>query len=166
MLSDPRVRLIVDDGRRYLFNTTRKFDMITTDPLWSFTSHANNLYSQEFYRLVQDHLAPGGVFMAWQDEHRIISKTLASVFSHLEKFRDFSIASDAPMAINQGRREGLLGQFSPADRERILVFAVYVGDRARVEAMTARFPVNREWQPWTEYYLGRQYLEWKLRGAP
>lgn len=60
MLSDPRVHLIVDDGKRYLFNSTKKFDLITTDALWSFTAYSNNLYSQDFYRLVQAHLGRAG----------------------------------------------------------------------------------------------------------
>ncbi len=98
MLNDPRVHLTVDDGRRYLFNTIKKFDLITTDALWSFTAYSNNLYSQDFYRLVQAHLGPRGVYMAWHDEQHVIPKTLASVFSHVQMFRSFSIASNAVIA--------------------------------------------------------------------
>jgi predicted membrane-bound spermidine synthase len=162
MLKDPRINLIIDDGRRYLFNSSKKFDMITADPLWSSTSYSNNLYSQDFFRLVQSHLKPNGVFMAWQDEHRVIPKTVASVFAHVDLYRDFTIASDLPMSVDHVRREKLLNQFSPVDRELIVENSVHIGDRTYVESITAGYPINREWEPRVEYYLGLGYLEWKL----
>jgi spermidine synthase len=165
MLGDPRVHLIIDDARRYLFNTTRKFDIITTDALWSFTSYSNNLYSYDFYRLVQAHLELRGVYMAWQNEHKVLPKTLASVFSRVQMFQNFSIASDADMAINRERRRRLLNRFSSSDQKSILEFAVYVGDQSYIQKLTEQFPVNREWEPWTEYYLGLRALEWRLGTA-
>jgi len=165
MLNDPRVHLIIDDARRYLFNTTRKFDIITTDALWSFMSYSNNLSSYDFYRLVQAHLEPQGVYMAWQDEHKVTPKTLASVFSHVQMFEIFSIASDADMAIDQERRQQLLSQFSSSDQETILGFSEYVGDQSYIQKLTKQYPINREWEPWTEYYLGLRALEWRLGTA-
>lgn len=165
MLNDPRVHLIIDDARRYLFNTTRQFDLITTDALWSFMSYSNNLYSYDFFRLVQAHLEPRGVYMAWQDEHKVLPKTLASVFLRVQMFQIFSIASDADMAINRERRRRLLNGFSSSDQKSILEFAVYVGDQSYIQKLTEQFPVNREWEPWTEYYLGLRALEWRLGAA-
>jgi predicted membrane-bound spermidine synthase len=165
MLSNPRVHLIVDDGRRYLFNTKRKFDLITTDALWSFSSYSNNLYSQDFYRLIQTHLAAGGVYMAWQDEHRVIAKTLASVFAHVAMFASFSIASDKDMVINRERRQELLNTFPSAELNSIRACAVYLGDQSYIKHATEGYPINREWEPRTEYYLGLRALEWRLGAA-
>jgi predicted membrane-bound spermidine synthase len=166
MLSNARVRLVVDDGRRYLFNTSKKFDLITTDALWSFTAYSNNLYSRDFYRLVQAHLETRGVYMAWHDEHRVIPKTLASVFSYVQMFQSFSIASSADMAINRERRQRLLNEFSSRAQKAILAYAIYVGDQSYIEHLTKHYPINREWEPWTEYYLGLRTLEWRLGAAP
>jgi len=128
-------------------------------------SYSNNLYSYDFFRLVQAHLEPGGVYMAWQDEHKVLPKTLASVFLRVQMFQIFSIASDADMAINRERRRRLLNGFSSSDQKSILEFAVYVGDQSYIQKLTEQFPVNREWEPWTEYYLGLRALEWRLGAA-
>jgi spermidine synthase len=165
MLSDPRVHLIVDDGKRYLFNSTKKFDLITTDALWSFTAYSNNLYSQDFYRLVQAHLGPRGVYMAWHDEQYVIPKTLASVFSHVQMFRSFSIASNADLMVNRERGQRLLNQYSWAEQKSTLGYGDHAVDRAQVEHMAEDYPINREWEPWTEYYLGLRALELRLRAA-
>jgi hypothetical protein len=31
--------------------------------------------------------------------------------------------------------------------------------------MAEDYPINREWEPWTEYYLGLRALELRLRAA-
>ena len=49
ILSDPRVHLIIDDGRRYLIDSHEKFDLITTYPLRTTTAYSNNLYSESFF---------------------------------------------------------------------------------------------------------------------
>ena len=96
MLSDPRVRLIIDDGRRYLLNNEEKFDLITTDPLRTTTAYSNNLYSENFFHLVDKHLNPGGVYLAWQDEHHVVPKTLASYSPILKCSGPFASAPTLP----------------------------------------------------------------------
>src|ERR1700730_2984868 len=77
MLNDPRLHLIIDDGRRYFINSRKMFDLITTDPLRTKTAYSNNLYSEDFFRLIAEHLNPEGVYLAWQDDHRVVPKKLA-----------------------------------------------------------------------------------------
>ena len=101
MLNDPRLRLIIDDGRRYLINSEEKFDLITTDPLRTTTAYSNNLYSENFFRLIDKHLTPGGIYLAWQDEHHVVPKTLASVFPYIEMQRFFCVNSNAPLVVNE-----------------------------------------------------------------
>ena len=160
MLRDSRVRLIIDDGRRFLFRTSDKFDLISTDPLRTTTSYSNNLYSERFFQLVRDHLTPGGVYVAWQDEHKIVPKTLAWTFPYLEKHRGaFCITSNSPLVVNQSRRQEIIARFPPNDRELILAGAGYLGDRTFVERLTRDYPINRDWEPWTEYYIGLKVRE-------
>ena len=154
MLSDPRVRLIIDDGRRYLLNNEEKFDLITTDPLRTTTAYSNNLYSENFFHLVDKHLNPGGVYLAWQDEHHVVPKTLASVFPYLEMQRSFCVSSNTPLAVNKSRRQRLIEQFPNNDQELILAEAGYLGDRSYVLDLTKNYPINRDWEPWSEYFIG------------
>jgi spermidine synthase len=159
MLRDSRVRLIIDDGRRFLFRTSDKFDLIATDPLRTTTSYSNNLYSERFFRLVRDHLTPGGVYLLLCGERKIVPKTLASSFPYLEMHKSFCIASNSPLVVNQSRRQEIIARFPPHDRELILAGAGYLGDRTFVETLTRGYPINRDWEPWTEYYIGLKVRE-------
>jgi spermidine synthase len=159
MLRDSRVRLIIDDGRRFLFRTSDKFDLIATDPLRTTTSYSNNLYSERFFQLVRDHLTPGGVYLLLCGERRIVPKTLAWSFPYLEMHKSFCIASNSPLVVNQSRRQEIIARFPPNDRELILAWAGYLGDRTFVERLTRGYPINRDWEPWTEYYIGLKVRE-------
>jgi spermidine synthase len=154
MLSDPRLHLIIDDGRRYMINSGEGFDLITTDALRTTTAYSNNLYSENFFQLIAKHLNPGGVYLAWQDEHRVVPKTLASVFPYLEMHGFFCVSSNAPLAVNESRRRRLIEQFPNNEQELILAYAGYLGDRSYVLDLTKNYPINRDWEPWTEYFLG------------
>lgn len=159
MLNDPRIRLIIDDGRRYLLRNPEKFDLIAIDPLRSTTSYSNNLYSADFFRLVRDHLKPDGVFLAWRDEHRVIPRTISSIFEYLEMHSYFCLSSNSPLQTRHEMRQKLIDSFPPTARERLLAKQGYLGDRSYVEALTRGYPINRDWEPWTEYYIGLKARE-------
>ena len=57
---DPRLRVAVGDGRRYLANDERRFDVIVIDAFFADAIPAH-LVTQEFLRLVRARLSPGGV---------------------------------------------------------------------------------------------------------
>ncbi|WP_413587369.1 fused MFS/spermidine synthase [Bdellovibrio sp. HCB274] len=60
-LQDPRVHNIATDGRSYVALSGKKWDVLTVnvDPYGVGTTH---LMSQEFYKIVTENLAPGGVY--------------------------------------------------------------------------------------------------------
>lgn len=64
-LSDPRLEIVIDDGRHFLATTKEKFDIISTDPIHPWVRGAASLYTEEFYRLCREHLNPGGVVTQW-----------------------------------------------------------------------------------------------------
>ena len=83
---NPRLRVITADGRPFLALTKRRYDLIVVDayhqPYVPFY-----LATQEFFRLVRDHLRPGGIVAlnvaAVPGDRRLtraIGSTLASVF--------------------------------------------------------------------------------------
>jgi spermidine synthase len=66
VLSQPNVRIIVDDGRRFLRRTKKKFDVITIDPPPPIQAAGSSLlYSEEFYSLIRTRLKPGGILQQW-----------------------------------------------------------------------------------------------------
>src|SRR5262249_1619713 len=62
LLTNPKVRLIVDDGRRWLVRHPEEtFDAVVANTSYHFRANATNVLSVEFMALVRRHLRPGGV---------------------------------------------------------------------------------------------------------
>jgi len=62
----PNAHIVIDDGRRYLERTPKRFDVITIDPPPPISAAGSSLlYSKEFYHLAMQHLRPGGVLQQW-----------------------------------------------------------------------------------------------------
>ncbi|MCD6568442.1 MAG: polyamine aminopropyltransferase [Dehalococcoidia bacterium] len=87
---DPRAELCFSDARKYLEESREKFDVIIidlVDPL--DVGPARLLYTQEFYRIVSQRLAPGGIMSVqaepagWLDSENFVAivNTLKTVFS-------------------------------------------------------------------------------------
>jgi len=90
VLQDPRIRLTIQDGRNYLLSHADRWDVIRLDPPELHTAGVVNLYTQEFFELARDHLAPGGIFSIWvniaytpEHELKMIARTAAEVFPYV-----------------------------------------------------------------------------------
>jgi spermidine synthase len=64
-LRDPRVRVHIEDGRYFLQTTDRLFDLITGEPPPPGIAGVENLYSREYFHLLHDRLADGGIATYW-----------------------------------------------------------------------------------------------------
>ena len=65
-VDNPKGHIIVDDGRRFLKRTDKKFDVIVVDPPPPVQAAGSSLlFSTEFYELAAQHLKPGGVLQMW-----------------------------------------------------------------------------------------------------
>jgi predicted membrane-bound spermidine synthase len=104
---DPRVRLIHDDGRRFLDRTDALYDLVTSEPPPPRAAGVYRLYSVEYYRSVLDHLTPRGMMTQWLPVNllsrtaidRMIA-TFVSVFPHAVLF-----VGDSDQLILVGGRE-------------------------------------------------------------
>jgi len=86
---NPKVRIIIDDGRNYLLRSKRRYNVITLEPMHPYLASATNLYSADFYRLCRARLAEHGVMAQWaplhvlsRTQYRMIIASFASVFPH------------------------------------------------------------------------------------
>ena len=93
-LDQERVRLKLGDARGALTLADKRYDAIVSQPSHPWTSGASHLYTREFFELVRDHLAPGGVFAQWigvgfinEPLLRTLLATLLEVFPNLEVYR-------------------------------------------------------------------------------
>ena len=66
VLKNPEVQVVIDDGRRFLRRTEKKFDLITIDPPPPVEAAGSSLlYSREFYRLIKTRLKDDGILQTW-----------------------------------------------------------------------------------------------------
>src|SRR5262249_23754329 len=112
LLERPNVRLVLDDGRRYLAASRDRFDVIVSDLFIPWHAGTGNLYAWEMYGTVARRLAPDGLFCQWlplyqltREEFDIIARTFLAVFPQVSLWRD-DFYPDRPVV-------GLVGQFTP-----------------------------------------------------
>lgn len=85
VLADPRVELIIDDGRHFLRTTDETFDIITADPIHPWVKGAGSLYTREFFELTRSRLNPGGMVTQWvplyETSEAAVKSEVATMFS-------------------------------------------------------------------------------------
>lgn len=85
VLNRPNVRVRVDDGRNFLALSGERFDVITADIIQPVHAGAGHLYSREYFELVRESLAPGGLALQWighrnKSHYMLIMRTFLEVF--------------------------------------------------------------------------------------
>jgi spermidine synthase len=136
VLDDPKVRLIIDDGRNYLLRTRRHYDVITLEPPDIFTAGVVNLYTEEFYRLAAGALAPDGILCQWlpigemEDvEMRMLVRAFQEVFPETSMWREALGPGASPLLLVGSKRPLHLDPAVLAMRMRNPAIA---GDLARI----------------------------------
>jgi spermidine synthase len=86
-LEDPRVRLILGDGRTHLALSERQYDVIISEPSNPWMAGVAALFTREFFEAARNRLAPDGILCQWahtydisNDDLRSVVATFASVF--------------------------------------------------------------------------------------
>jgi spermidine synthase len=95
-LADPRVRVVVADGRNAIVRDERRYDVIEADALWPDVSYAGNLYSAEFFAQCARKLKPGGILCTWSPTPRVYAAFTRSV-RHVIGTGEILIGSNEPL---------------------------------------------------------------------
>ena len=85
LTDDPRVHMIVDDGRNHLMLTHDEYDLITLEISSIWFAGAASLYAVDFYELLRDRLTPKGVLQQWVQFHHIETLDLIRIIGSLRK---------------------------------------------------------------------------------
>ena len=111
LLERSDVRLVLDDGRRYLATSRDSFDVIVSDLFVPWNPGTGNLYAREMYETAARRLAPDGIFCQWlplyqltRGEFDIIARTFLAVFPQVSLWRD-DFYAELPVV-------GLVGQLT------------------------------------------------------
>ena len=152
--ANPKGRIIIDDGRRYLMRTSEKFDVIVVDPPPPPEAAGSSLlYSTEFYELARQHLKPGGILQAWvplsagpitEAVARSVNDSFSYVrcFQSIEKFGRHFLASMEPIEIPGGKE--LATRLPDAAAKDLLEWAPTNNVAPYLSEMVAKeFPMQR-----------------------
>jgi len=115
VLQYPGLRIHVEDARNFLLQTDRQYDLITTDATHPSNSCSWTLFTAEFYAQVEQHLAPGGVFLQWVPLH---SMAIADYLAILRTFQ--SVFPTATLWYTGGSHTLLLATPEPLTRDDVM----------------------------------------------
>jgi len=152
-LRDPRVRMVVNDGRNQLLVGRREYDVIISEPSNPWIAGAASLFTREFFEVAKQRLRPGGLFCQWiqlyelrADDLRAMLRAFTAAFPEAHVFRVGSdavvVGSDGGRPIHLERLMGLGGATVRADLERVgirtpedLLAHYWIGGRDLLEGL-------------------------------
>jgi spermidine synthase len=111
--TDPRVRVVEGDGRRFLMTSTGYWDVIVVNLPEPETAQLNRFYTREFFREAQAHLNDGGLlsFQLRSSENYISperAKFLRCIYRTLHQvFRDVGFIPGETVHFFAGEREAV-----------------------------------------------------------
>jgi spermidine synthase/MFS family permease len=164
-----RLRVVNDDGRNYLASTTRKYDVIMSEPSNPWITGVSDLFTTDHFRIAKRALKPDGIYCQWVQLYELspaniktIYRTFASQFRYVVVFAAENLSSDTvvlgsdvPLPLDLGRVQrayDLPGVAAMLDEARVAspydVFSrVILASRDEVMAYT-RLREQRESGAW------------------
>lgn len=160
LLSRPNVKLHVDDGRNFMMMGRKKYDVITADIILPRHAGAGALYSKEYYELVRDSLAEGGLVMQWNGgdsatEYKLLMRTFLSVFPYVTLWGDGSLmlGSMKPFTLSQSTYEARRAGFELFNWDLATLKRIYIAGPDDVRAFVGEGPILTDDKPVIEYFL-------------
>jgi hypothetical protein len=131
--TDPRVRIHIDDGRRWLRrHPDRKFDAIVMNTTFHWRANATTILSKDFLLLTKQHLNEGGLVYFNPTGSDDAIRTAAEVFRFVTTVGNVVAASDAPLPPSIAELQRRLALFNvnraafpdtASGRDRLTAFA-------------------------------------------
>ena len=93
-LDDPRLRMISNDGRNFIYTTDEKFDVIVSEPSNPWVTGVANLFTLEYFKRGASRLRDDGLFSQWlqiyemsPEDVRTLIATFRAAFPQVYLFR-------------------------------------------------------------------------------
>jgi spermidine synthase/tetratricopeptide (TPR) repeat protein len=184
VLQDPRLHLHLEDANTFLRLSSRRYDVIISEPSNPWIVGIGNLFSVEFYREAQRHLNEGGLLAQWfhtyemdDDTLRLILRTFASVFEHVTLWKTLSediliLGSSAPIDLNFSRvSERFALEQVREDLQRIEItslptlLSLQIASDTTVRKMAGRGRLNEDSYPILEYQAPKAFFLGSVAGV-
>lgn len=169
-LLNPKVQLLIDDGRNHLLTTAKKYDVIVSEPSNPWQSGNSNLFTDDFYKIAASRLKERGVFCQWiglyditTENLRILANTFLRTFPRAMIFLAGSdliivgaqqeLAFDYEELNRRMERTGVkhalaeIGIHSPGE----LIAVHYLYSEAPLLSLAANAQINSDDRPILEY---------------
>jgi spermidine synthase len=183
VLENPRLTIVTDDIGSFLRTTSDRYRVISADEKTADEYASNGFsYSLEYYELLNDHLAPGGLVAQWvpttlpPSQYRMVLKTFTEAFPHVQLWyfppafkkgpiNTIMVGSNEPVRIDYhliNRRFSehpeafsSLARYGLTSAESLLPH--YVADERTLRKPLATEPVNSFDHPRYEFYYPWDY---------
>jgi tetratricopeptide (TPR) repeat protein len=93
-LDDPRLRMVSNDGRNFIYTTNEKFDVIISEPSNPWLTGVANLFTLEYFKRGAERLKDDGLFSQWlqiyemaPEDVRTLVATFRAAFPYVYVFR-------------------------------------------------------------------------------
>ncbi len=77
VLDNPKVQIMLGDGRELLLTSPRRYDLVVSEPSNPYRVGVASLFTREFYAAAASRLAPGGLFAQWVQGYEVDATTVS-----------------------------------------------------------------------------------------
>ena len=176
-LANPKLNLIIGDGREFLLTGKQRYDLVVSEPSNPYRAGIASLFTREYYEAIAQKLNRGGLFAQWMQAYdmdlrtiQIFYATVSSVFPQIETWQTQSgdlllIASKDPIRydLDSLRTRIALEPFQSAlakvwrttDLEGVFSHYVGNGEFARKVMHRPGVPLNTDDQMLLEFAFAR-----------
>jgi spermidine synthase len=184
VLDDPRLHMIIQDGKNFVRLTDRIYDLIYSGPIHPQSNQGSAaLYTKDFFEDCRKRLTPGGIHCVWlpmhipPEDYKVIVKTFQQVYPHSSMWlttcspntimHTHLIGSNEPLAIdfqrvNEELRKGAVNA-DQLDYVTLSNGSDFIGQCALGEEKLREFTsdvtrINTDNLPYAEFYrkIGRK----------
>ncbi|MGB7566245.1 MAG: fused MFS/spermidine synthase [Chitinivibrionales bacterium] len=178
VLNDPRLHLIIQDGKNFVRLTDQTYDIIYSGPIHPQSNQGSAaLYTKDFFEDCRKRLNPGGIHCLWlpmhipPEDYKVIVKTFTQVYPHSSMWmttcspntimHTHLIGSNDPLAIDFQRVTEELGKGAVAadqmDYVTLSSGVDFIGQCALGEEKLREFTsdvkhINTDNLPYAEFY--------------
>lgn len=131
---NPRVSIHTGDAFRIMGRSKKKWDIVISEPSNPWVTGVDLLFTQEFYKLVREHLTPNGMLVQWAQAYATDPSMLGMIYNTVQQeFRQCRVfmASKSDLIIMASNKDLSIKDLNRAE-ERLRTNKRVTGSLARI----------------------------------